>query len=325
MVVAASRAISNLPESARSLAWLRRARAMDKAFVATRLAEAGLFAPPTVVEPLWEDGQPGGDLHLPILRKPRTGSSGDGMSILRSFEELEALMAMGPASDEYFFEQFVEGRQLQFGGVFADDGDGVVVVYETVQRQGAFGPSSEIRMIDDPALERAGREAVVALGITGMMNINVIRDADGRDWIHDVNPRVFGTFMAFRGAGVDILQAYVDWIRRSSQVASSAPTPIGSPRGRQAPVASPRAAGRKMEESPSTSRVVDGASLLSFPGAFRANADDDHRAYGLFPFLRTAASYRRWIGPRYAFYETVCQLLIEAGRAKKSLLGHLRS
>jgi hypothetical protein len=245
------------------------------------------------------------------------------MSIIRSRDELAALMAEG--QDEYFFyEQFVEGRHLQFGGVFGEDVD-AAVTYETTERQGSFGPSSAIRLIDDPDLQLTGRAVVAALGITGMMNINVIRDADGRDWIHDVNPRVFGSFLASRPAGVDLMQAYIDWILSSSDRPEPGKMPWGVVRGDLGRDGSLRFLRRRLpSRAPSTGRVSSGASFVVFPGAFRADIDDQGGIRFFSRFLKAAVPYVRWIGPRYVAYETAWQLQIEARRVKKSILSKRR-
>ena len=280
MVTAAGKEFTLLPRTQRTEAWTRRAAVMDKLLVAERLGELGFFTPPVLTGPNADADQIIQRLGLPVMRKLRTASGGEGMSIVRTREELETLLTKDQRSDSYFFERCIEGRQLQVAGVFGD-GDDAVVTYETLQRRSALAPASLIRTIDDPGLVETGRAAVKALGIAGMININVIRDAEGRDWIHDVNPRVFGSFMAFRTVGVDLLQAYVEWLR----------TTPGLPADRQG----------------------DENSLVVFPAAFRTDSGGSP-SWKINGILRAAGSYRHWAGPRYVAYEIGRQLVYEMKR-----------
>ena len=277
MAVDAGKGFTLLPQSRLTEGWNQRVSVMDKLLVARRLGEVGLCTPRVLSGLDLSAGQIVRELGLPVLRKLRVGSGGEGMSVIDTREGLDALLAEGPPSDGYFFEQFVEGRELQVGGVFGGAED-VVVTFETLQRRGAHQPASRIRMIDDPALVQTGRAAVEALGVSGLANINLIRDVEGREWIHDVNPRVFGCFMAFRGVGVDLQRAYVDWLLHSS---------------RRDPV-------------PATV----GPSITVFPAAYRADLEVG-RVGAVAGFLRVAYPYVRWAGLRYVAYELGRQLVHE--------------
>jgi len=47
------------------------------------------------------------------------------------------------------------------------------------------------------------------LGGSGLVNVNLIKDAGGQAFVHDVNLRPWGTLMALRGAGVDFTHDYL--------------------------------------------------------------------------------------------------------------------
>jgi hypothetical protein len=153
---ATSKGIVLMSESGRRQAWSRRLSAMDKPFVAEKLRGFGLSTPRILTGPTFDARQIVEDLGLPVVRKLRTGSSGDGVSIIRSREELEVLIAEVRHTDDYFFEQHVEGRALQFGGVFSGDQNERVVTYETLRRRGTFAPASQIRMIEVRVWRRRG-------------------------------------------------------------------------------------------------------------------------------------------------------------------------
>ena len=274
---AAGKAFTSLPPSLRTEAWNQRAAGTDKLLVSQRLREVGLDVPRVLSGLDADAGRIVRELGLPVVRKLRVGSGGEGMSIVDAREELDALLAEGPPSDRYFFEQFIEGAELQIGGVFGGR-ENVVVTYETLQRRGAHQPACRIRVIDDPGLEETGRAVAEALGISGFMNVNLIRDADGREWIHDVNPRVFGSFMAFRRVGVDF--------QRRTSVGSSMLLAV-------APV-SPRTVRASRSFPPPTGRSYRWAGRAPSPGS-----------------CRVAYPYVRWAGLRYVAYELGRQLLHE--------------
>jgi hypothetical protein len=135
-----------------------------------------------------------------------------------------------------------------------------------------MGPADKLLNIDDPELAESGRRIAAHLGIEGMINVDVIRDAQGRDWVHDVNPRVWGSFAAFRAAGVDFLGAYVDWLRGVPQPASR-PTNQG------------------------------GTHIDVYPAAFLRQRPSEHRAQVQARLTRAALPYLKWVGPRYVAYE----------------------
>ena len=150
---------------------------------------------------------------LPVVRKLRTGSSGDGVSIIRSREELESLTSQQGDPSLYFYERYVDGRHIQFAGLVGAESGNHSVTYETLGRFASMGPASRIRVLDDEELRKTGLKVAEALDLCGMINVNVIRDSDGKDWVHDVNPRIWGSALSFRLVGVDFLGAYIAWLR----------------------------------------------------------------------------------------------------------------
>jgi ATP-grasp domain len=280
----------------RATRWTGRAEAVDKLAVSRRLREQGLSVP-TVVDSVGSDPDQLVELlGLPVVHKRRVGSGGGGVSIVESREALVELLDAGGSSGDAFFEQFVVGRHLQFGGVVSNGAVGCGVVFESLGRASEMGPASVVRPLEDEALVETGREVATALGIEGLLNVEVVRDPEGRDWIHDVNPRVWGSFAAFRAVGADVLGEYVTYLRDES--------------GRAARVhgAADRAG------TSGTPREIE-----VFPAAVdTADVPTGGLASG-WHVLRAAAPYLRWIGARYVAYELVQQLRwkLPARRARR--------
>ena len=141
--------ILKMPETRHTREWFRRVAVMDKLFVEERLRELGLFAPAVLHGPELDASQIIRQLGLPVVHKTRTGSGGEGVSIITSCQELEALLTGGHHSDETFFEQYIEGRQLQFGGIFGYGDCDAVVTFETLERREALAPASQIRLVEE--------------------------------------------------------------------------------------------------------------------------------------------------------------------------------
>jgi hypothetical protein len=166
-------------------------------------------------------------------------------------------------------------------------------------------------------MAETGRGVVDALGITGIMNLNVIRDGDGRDWIHDVNPRVFGSFIAFRPRGIDLLQSYADWVLKSSQPEVMRPKISAGPRGRGDTDGSLAMPSDGMPPAKQPGRAKDSSSFFVFPAAFRDTSDDENPFPSMWRYFQSARPYLRWVGLRYFAYETMLQLQFEWKRLRE--------
>ncbi len=210
-------------------------------------------------------------LGLPVVHRVRTGSGGEGVVIVTSRDQLEQLLARGRHTGSTFVEQFIDGRHLRFAGVTMEGREGLFVTYETLARKGHMGPASELRCVDDPPMEAAGRDTVAALGIRGPVNINFIRDADGVDWIHDVNPRLWGSVVSFRAVGFDFLAAYIAYLRGSRR--------FDGPSG-----------------------LLSTQTILAFPAAFQIPLEGASPLADQCRFVRGAWPYLRWAGPRYVVH-----------------------
>jgi hypothetical protein len=245
---------------------------VDKLVVSHRLHAGGFFAPDVVPAPVASAREVVDALGLPVVHKARVASGGMGLSIIRTLEDLESTLSDGGNTDSFMFERDVDGRSLQIGGVIDGGGKGSGATCETLGRAAGQGPARQLLGLDDPGLAETGRTLAGHLGIEGMINVEVIRDADGRDWVHDVNPRMWGSFAAFRAAGVDFLGAYVDWLRGVPQSAS-----------------------RRMGQGETHTDVFAATFLRQCPSESRVQVQAR--------LTRAALPYLKWVGPRYVAYE----------------------
>ncbi len=154
-----------------------------------------------------EDDHP---LRPPFVVKPRLGSGGAGVVVVRDDATAAGLAARARAHPGTLVAQeFAPGELLHVGGVARA---GAVLQAACYRAEGAghsdHGPSAAAVTVDDPdALADAAR-LIASLGYTGAFCLDLVRAADGRPLIVDVNGRIFGSWLALQRAGLDIVGAY---------------------------------------------------------------------------------------------------------------------
>jgi hypothetical protein len=165
-------------------------------------------------------------LGLPLVVKTKVGASGLGVRIAATEAEVrEALSALGPV-ENVFYERFVPGEYVDYSAVAGPDGPIQEVGTRTVAATGTAPPSS-VQTVDDPGLLEVGRQAVRALGLTGFIHIDTVRDAQGRYWVMDVNLRAWGSMSSLRQAGIDFTEGYLAMLGLSDRAPACAIGPAG--------------------------------------------------------------------------------------------------
>jgi hypothetical protein len=157
-------------------------------------------------------------LGLPIVVKPRRGAAGDGVVVAR--DATAAIQAVaGPLTPEdALFEEFIDGEQFSFCAVFRD---GMVLqdaAYERVrEHETSLGLIGSLRTLDDEPLFALGRKAVAAIGGSGLVDLDILRDRSGHDWVVDVNLRAWHSLGAMLDAGVDFTEGYLGVLGLTSE------------------------------------------------------------------------------------------------------------
>jgi biotin carboxylase len=189
----------------------RRLRLSDKLVMSRRLAQRGVLVPPAldaIAHPAQEAVE---RLGTPLVVKGRVGNGGSSVRIVGSAAEAAAAALEVGVQGGAFYEQYVEGETVSYSASYLADGrvlhDAVYVTERISARR--TGPPDRIRTVAEPAVAAAGRRVVGALGGAGLVNVNLITDAAGRAWVHDVNLRPWGTLLALREAGVDFAADYL--------------------------------------------------------------------------------------------------------------------
>jgi hypothetical protein len=202
-------ALDLLPESQRSDTWLGRSALLDKWCIASDLPDLGLRTPDTLLVELVSPAKAVEELSLPIVVKRRVSSGGLGVEIFECLESLKDFVSRIEDPREWIFQRYVEGRSIVCACCAGGNGFELIATYEILKRRYARGPSIAVGIVRDESVTENGRLLINAAQIRGMVCFDVIRDADGVDWIHDVNPRVFAGATMCQSVGIDFYRFYV--------------------------------------------------------------------------------------------------------------------
>lgn len=230
-------ALNLLPASQRSDIWVGRPAIIDKWDLREFLDELGLQSPEALVVAFTPADEAVKQLSLPIIVKRRVGSSGSQVKVFSSLRTLREYVAEIESPTEWLYERFIEGSSFVYAACVNDSGASVIATYEVLKRAHLRGPSSVVEFRDDTALREIGKTLTNALPFRGLICFDTIRDPRGTDWIHDINPRVFGGLAMCQLAGFDFRGAYLQCIGvegiRPIRLGTTKSIAFGFPEGRR--------------------------------------------------------------------------------------------
>jgi carbamoyl-phosphate synthase large subunit len=147
--------------------------------------------------PLDEEFDPD-SFELPVLLKPRVGSGSRGVRRVDSWE------ALGGVRDRSLLvQEHLPGPEYSLDVLATVNGQ----VRSVVPRERLLvdsGIAITSRTVHDVELESVGAAAAEAVGITGVANVQVMRDAEGAPRLIEINPRFPGTMPLTVASGVNM-------------------------------------------------------------------------------------------------------------------------
>ncbi|MEM9068567.1 MAG: ATP-grasp domain-containing protein [Myxococcota bacterium] len=150
---------------------------------------------------------------FPIIAKPRSGSGGRGVVLLRTREEYDAYLPDDP--DGTMIQEFLPGAEYSVDVFAAKDGH-VVAAVPRERLKVDSGVAVACRTVHDNTLERMARSIAARVGLRGVANLQFRRGANGTPKLIEINPRFPGTLSLTIRAGVDIPQLCLDeWAGRT--------------------------------------------------------------------------------------------------------------
>ncbi len=264
-----------------------RLAAMDKMVLSRRFNASGIRVP--AILPM-SDVSPetlAETLGFPVVLKARVGSSGDQISIVRDLRTLNRMVATWEEPDQYFYEQYIDGQKYNYGAAVGAAGIEQELTYRVSAWRRPTGSASQIETVSDPPLAALGRRALDVVGCSGLVNIDIIRDRTGVDWLIDFNARAFGGSASFLCAGLDISEGYLRAIGQTT--------------------------------SPPVRRIAPaGVSILIFPTCLGEVIASGSMALSAVAFWRESRRYLRWLGPRYWLVEALVTVYQVADAAREA-------
>ena len=129
----------------------------------------------------------------PCISKPRIGRGGREVTV-RNKDSFNEIVALG---DSYILQEFAPGTDYA-PNVFIDPaGQNLVVALEKTElKEGIVGNARAVRRVEAKDVESAALAAACAVGLSGPLDIDIRRRADGVPVILEINAR-FGANIRF--------------------------------------------------------------------------------------------------------------------------------
>ncbi|MFJ4224316.1 ATP-grasp domain-containing protein [Microbacterium sp. NPDC089695] len=145
------------------------------------------------------------DWDFPVFAKPRQGAGSRGIRLVPDRAALEAL----PVDEGLIVQDFLPGEEYSVD-VIADAAGRVVAAVPRTRARVDSGVAIAGRTVHDPELVETATLIAEAIGLVGVANVQLRRDAAGRAMLLEVNPRFPGALPLTIAAGVDIPSLVAD-------------------------------------------------------------------------------------------------------------------
>ncbi len=253
----------------------RRLAVIDKVVASRLFTQSGIRTPEAVPAADASAEEIAAKFGFPVVVKGRIGYGGQGVKIATDLDALRAATADNASgADELFYERFVAGKKLDYAAAVGPGGIEQELTYRVSRWHQPVGRATEVETIDDPQLVALGRKVLGVAGCIGLVNMDVIRDEKGLDWLIDFNARAFGGSSSFRAAGIDTSQGYL------------------------------RAIGQR-KAAPTRARPLTDVRIRVFPTCLEDVIDTGSIMRTTLAFIRTSFPYFSWVGFRYLLSEAV--------------------
>ena len=140
-----------------------------------------------------------------LIAKPRSGSGSRGIRRIRG----EAIPEDLPRDGSYILQSYLPGTEYSVDVYIDRTGEPLAAVPRERMKVDS-GVAVTARTVRDAALENAAIAAAKAVGIRGVANVQLRRDAAGRPRLLEINPRFPGTMPLTVAAGVPMPTMTVD-------------------------------------------------------------------------------------------------------------------
>lgn len=143
--------------------------------------------------------------NFPVIVKPRRGAGSRGVRLV---SDRATLLAMDP-DDALIIQEHLPGEEYSVDVLADGDGSVVAAVPRTRTRVDS-GVSIAGQTVHDEGLEQTAAAVARAIGLRGVANVQLRRDAEGVPALLEVNPRFPGALPLTIAAGVDMPSLVLD-------------------------------------------------------------------------------------------------------------------
>lgn len=139
----------------------------------------------------------------PLLLKPKRGEGGKGIVYVADIHTAPQQIAALRFPLCFFTQQYVAGTDVSHG-VFCKHGKIIAsVAYRCVSRKEQFGTFSSIQIVDDPKGLAIVKKIMQHLNWNGIANLDLRMGRDGKIYVLDLNPRLWGNVRSVLVSGLN--------------------------------------------------------------------------------------------------------------------------
>ncbi len=144
------------------------------------------------------------DWTFPVIVKPRRGAGSRGVHAVADRAALEAL----EPDDRQLVQEFLPGAEYSVDVLAVDDR--IVAAVPRTRERVDSGVAIAGMTVRDPVLEETASAVALAIGLVGVANVQLRRNAAGVPMLLEVNPRFAGALPLTIAAGVDLPSLALD-------------------------------------------------------------------------------------------------------------------
>ncbi len=145
---------------------------------------------------------------FPCIVKPRSGRGSRGVAVIQSAGQLAAYLTLNECAPETVIAQEL-GIGQEFTVMMAADSAGTLRAVVPVKVGIKRGITLRAETCQDDAVEAACIRIHESNPVPGCYNIQLIRQADGRILVFEINPRVSTTFCLSVAAGINPIDIFL--------------------------------------------------------------------------------------------------------------------
>lgn len=179
--------------------------ANDKFLTADILSEHGVAVPRFMLpSQAHSPADIDSEIGWPCISKPRIGRGGREVTV-RYKDSFEDIAALG---DGYILQEFAPGTDYAPNVYIDSGGQNLVIALEKTElKEGIVGNARSVRRVEAKDVESAALAAACAVGLSGPLDIDIRRRADGVPVVLEINAR-FGANIRF---APEILEAALSY------------------------------------------------------------------------------------------------------------------